>query len=272
MSIFKNNSINNPFEAPNTGNPDFFGLFEAYLPEGDVKKVKSVLGKEDEQDPSNPNITDIPANGLEGAMSDEEIEKLKIAEEERLDPLKRIIAWAKKYYLGDEDWVKENFEFNDDGSVICNTDLDLDFITELDFPEIIKYVRGYIYLNSLISAKGLKLPDKIEGNLFLKSLTSAEGLKLPDKIEGDLFLKSLTSAEGLNLPDKIYNLFLSGLTSAEGLKLPKEIRGSLFLNRLTSTKSLDLTDIEVRGYIYLDKVPEDEKQKLSEKYPNLLIF
>ena len=268
MSIFKNNNINNPFEAPNTGNPDFFGLFEAYLPEGDVKKVKSVLGKEDEQDPSNPNITDIPANGLEGAMSDEEIEKLKIAEEERLDPLKRIIAWAKKYYLGDEDWVEENFEFEDDGSVICNTDLDLDFITELDFPESIKYVHGDLSLNGLTSAEGLKLPREVY-NLSLDGLTSAEGLKLPREVY-NLSLDGLTSAEGLELPKTIKFLFLNDLTSIEGLKLPETIEG-LYLNGLTSAEGLDLTDIKIGSIVYLEKVPNNEKQELRKKYPNLWI-
>ena len=224
MSIFKNNNINNPFEAPNTGNPDFFGLFEAYLPEGDVKKVKSVLGKEDEQDPSNPNITDIPANGLEGAMSDEEIEKLKIAEEERLDPLKRIIAWAKKYYLGDEDWVEENFEFEDDGSVICNTDLNLNFMTEPDFPESIKYVHGDLFLDGLTSAVGLKLPKRVGWHLLLNGLTSAKGLKLPDKIGGSLFLNVLNSVEGLELTDIDIEgtIFLRDVSDDEKDKLSEE--------------------------------------------------
>ena len=38
------------------------------------------------------------------------------------------------------------------------------------------------------------------GDLYLRSLTSAEGLRLPRKC-GELYLSSLTSAEGLKLPE-----------------------------------------------------------------------
>ena len=50
---------------------------------------------------------------------------------------------------------------------------------------------GDLYLDSLTSAEGLKLPEKI-GSLYLDSLTSAEGLKLPEKIGGGLYLSGLT--------------------------------------------------------------------------------
>ncbi len=98
-------------------------------------------------------------------------------EEKRRDLLQQITTWAEKYNLGDEDWVEENFEFNDDGSVICNTDLELNSMTEPDFPESIKYVLGSLYLDGLTSAEGLELPDEIEC-LSLDGLTSAEGLDL----------------------------------------------------------------------------------------------
>ena len=256
MSIFKNNSIDNHFDAPNTGNPDFPGFVEAYLSEEDAKRVAKLLGKKDEGNPSTPDID------LESAMSDEEKEILEAVEEERLDPLKRIISWAKKYNLGNEDWVETYFEFNDDGSVACHTGLYLNSMTEPDFPESIKYVNGYLSLDGLTSAEGLELPKIIEGDLFLNGLTSAEGLKLPDEIggylslngltsakglelpkiiEGGLYLNGLTSAKGLNLPDKIkWDLSLNKLTSAVGLKLPKEIEGDLYLNGLTSAEGLEL--------------------------------
>ena len=70
---------------------------------------------------------------------------------------------------------------------------------------------GDLYLDSLTSAEGLKLPEKI-GSLYLDSLTSAEGLKLPEKISGILYLNSLTSAEGLKLPEKI-----SGILNLDSL-------------------------------------------------------
>ena len=264
MSIFKNNNINNPFGVPNTGNPDFPGFVEAYLSEEDAKRVAKLLGKKDKGNPSTPDID------LESAMSDEEKEILEAVEEERLDPLKRIISWAKKYNLGNENWVKENFEFNDDGTVICNTSLELNSMTKPDFPKSIKYVAGSLFLNGLTSAVGLNLPKKIEWNLSLNSLTSAEGLELPKEIAFNLYLNNLTSAKGLKFPNDIHHLSLNGLTSVEGLNLPKGIR-NLYLNGLTSAVGLDLTNIKVWGFIYLEKVPNNEKQDLCEKYPNLRI-
>ncbi len=262
MSIFKNNNINNPFGVPNTGNPDFHGFVEAYLSEEDAKRVAKLLGEGGEQNPSTPDID------LESVMSDKEKEILEAVEKERLDPLKRIIAWAKKYKLGDEDWVETYFEFNDDGSVVCNTDLSLTFVIESDFPEIIKYVRGSLFLDIgfLASVEGLELPDEIEGNLLLIiGLTSAKGLKLPGKIGGDLSLNNLTSTEGLELPEEIGgNLSLNGLTSAKGLKLPDKIGRDLSLNKLTSAEGLELPK-EIIGNLSLNSLTSVEGLKLPDK-------
>ena len=65
---------------------------------------------------------------------------------------------------------------------------------------------GGLYLGSLTSAEGLKLPEQIGGGLYLNSLTSAEGLKLPEQIGGDLRLGSLTSAEKNKLKKQYPNL------------------------------------------------------------------
>ncbi len=290
MSIFKNNNINNPFGVPNTARPNLGALASKILSDRDAARFKSILGEEGEQNPGNSSIEDILVSGLEGIMDNEERKKLE-EEKERRDPLKRIIAWAKKYDLGDENWVKKYFEFEDDGTFICNANLKLDSMTEPDFPESIKYVNGSLSLNGLTSAVGLNLPDKIEYSLYLNNLTSAEGLNLPDeikdlylngltstkdlnlpdKIGGSLALNGLTSAEGLNLPDEIKDLYLNGLTSAVGLKLPKEIERTLSLKGLTSAEGLDLTYIEVGGFIYLEKVPNNEKQELRKKYYGLNI-
>ena len=91
---------------------------------------------------------------------------------------------------------------------------DLSFITGISKEKIsittkealsgnIKYHHGYLDLQSLKSAEGLKLPKTMNGNLNLSSLKSAEGLKLPETIDGDLNLQSLKSAEGLKLPETI---------------------------------------------------------------------
>ena len=59
----------------------------------------------------------------------------------------------------------------------------------------IKYHYGDLYLGSLTSAKGLKLPESIGGYLNFYGLTSAKGLELPESIGGYLILGRLTSAE-----------------------------------------------------------------------------
>ena len=126
-------------------------------------------------------------------------------------------------------------------------------------------VGGGLYLSDLTSAEGLELPNEIDGDLGLRGLTSAEGLKLPAKVGGDLDLRSLTSAEGLKLPDKVGNsLFLRSLRSAEGLKLPDKIDGILWLSGLTSAKGLKLPD-EIGGDLYLEGLTSAEGLKLPDK-------
>jgi len=272
MSSFENNNINNPFGVPNTARPNLGALASKFLSARDAEQLKNLFKNKGGQDSSNPSITDIPANVLEKAMGDEERKKLE-EEKERRDIPKQITTWAKKYKLGDEDWVEKYFEFNDDGSVICNTNLNLNFMTEPDFPESIKYVKGYLFLDGLTSATDLNLPDEIRGNLSLNRLTSITGLTLPNRIGGGLYLDGLTSATGLNLPDEIRgDLSLDGLTSAEGLKLPNLIGEDLYLNNLTSIVGLELTDVAIGKYIYLKKIPYNEEKKLREKYPSLRIY
>jgi len=221
-------------------------------------------------------------------------EMKKAKEKKRHDLLQQIVAWARKYDLGDEDWVEKNFEFNNDDSLICNTSLYLDSMTEPNFPKSVKYMKDDLSLNGLISAEGLNLPKEIGGNLFLNGLISAEGLNLPKEIGGNLFLNGLISAEGLNLPKKIggdlslnglisaeslslpdeikWSLYLNSLISAEGLKLSKKIGGGVFLDGLISAEGLDLTNIGFGGVVYLRKLPNKEKQELCKKYPNLWIY
>ncbi len=200
-------------------------------------------------------------------------EMKKAKEKKRHDLLQQIVAWARKYDLGDEDWVEKNFEFNNDDSLICNTSLYLDSMTEPNFPKSVKYMKDDLSLNGLISAEGLNLPKEIGGNLFLNGLISAEGLNLPKKIGGDLSLNGLISAESLSLPDEIkWSLYLNSLISAEGLKLSKKIGGGVFLDGLISAEGLDLTNIGFGGVVYLRKLPNKEKQELCKKYPNLWIY
>ncbi len=129
-----------------------------------------------------------------------------------------------------------------DNTIYYYGDLDLRNLTSVDGLDLSNTtIGGSLWLSSLTSAEGLKLPQSIGGDLNLFSLTSAEGLKLPQSIGGSLWLDSLTSAEGLILPQSIgEDLALGRLTSAEGLVLPQSIGGYLDLNGLTSAEGLKL--------------------------------
>ena len=133
-------------------------------------------------------------------------------------------------------------------------------------------IGGSLDLNGLISAEGLKLPNEIEGNLDLSGLRSAKGLELPNEIGGYLDLRNLTSAEGLKFPDEIKgSLNLRGLISAEGLKLPDKIGGILDLSGLISAEDLKLPN-EIGGDLYLGGITSAEGLKLpNEIGGNLLL-
>ena len=139
----------------------------------------------------------------------------------------------------------------------------------------IKVYYGVLYLNSLIRAEGLVLPDIINGSLFLNSLTSAKGLVLPNTINGNLFLNRLTSAEGLVLPDTINgSLDLDSLTSAKGLVLPNTIKGYLYLYNLASVEGLVLP-ISLFNRVYSNItipktcfIPDEEYYKYKNEEKN----
>ena len=119
----------------------------------------------------------------------------------------------------------------------------IDGLTSTKGLKIPEYIEKKLWLNSLISLDGFKLPE--QEYLDLSSLTSAKDLKLPEQEYLDL--SSLTSLEGLKLPEHIElpehveYLDLSSLTSLEGLKLPEHIGDSLDLSSLTSLEDLDLS-------------------------------
>jgi hypothetical protein len=146
-------------------------------------------------------------------------------------------------------------------------DLNLFSLISAEGLKLPERVGGDLNLYSLTSAEGLELPERVGGYLNLESLTSAAGLELPEWVGGDLYLSSLTSAEGLELPERVGgDLHLSSLTSAEGLKLPEQIGGGLSLGSLTSAEGLELPE-ELGGDLYLESLPEEEKEKLRQRYP-----
>ena len=324
------NNLENPFLPSHGAKPNLSALAEqGFLPPDEVAKLREL---EDQKDRSSKFDVRNSLSGvsLKEGMTAQERGSLKESQEETR---KELIEWADKWDLGDEDWVDETFDFQSNGTVVCNRNLNLSKMTEADFPDCIFKVTGYLNLQSLTSAEHLNLPASlggdldlrnlasaehlnlpttiggtldlrgltsaehlnlpttIRGNLYLQNvttaehlnlpttigsglylpnLTSAEHLNLPTTIGGDLNLFSLTSAEYLKLPPTIFgSLYLQSLTSAEHLNLPPTIGGTLDLRSLTSAEHLVLTDI--KGAVYLDSLPEQEKQQLRKKYPDLTI-
>ena len=138
--------------------------------------------------------------------------------------------------------------------------------------EGVKNIKVNLDLRGLKSAKGLKLPEKIDGDLNLSGLTSAEGLKLPETIDGTLNLGRVASAEGLELPQTVEgSLGLNGLTSAEGLKLPETIGGNLVLGGLTSAEGLKLPET-IGGNLVLGGLTSAEGLILPENFPLNKLF
>jgi hypothetical protein len=159
----------------------------------------------------------------------------------------------------------------EDYRVIVGGYIDLHEITNLNvFPTLIKKVKGDIYLKSLTYfAKGLKLPDEVDGYLGLNSITSANGLKFPEKVKS-LQLDSLITTDGLVLPNNLEKLHLFHLRSAKGLVLPDKIN-FLDLPRLTSVDDLVLPDS--LKYLELNSMffSKNERENVRNKYPKIKI-
>ncbi len=138
-------------------------------------------------------------------------------------------------------------------------------------PSTKKVLIGNLFLNSLISADGLKLPEAlIDGNLYLPGLTSALGLELPRIVLGDVNLAGLVSSEGLKLKDMngsyriSGSLILNGLENADGLELPDIIGGSLNMRSLPSAKNLKFPR-KVGAHLYLNSLTSAENLEFPQE-------
>jgi len=252
-------SLENPFFPSQDIKPNLTSLAEqGFLSKSDVAKLRELESQKNQSSEF----------GIRSSMSDVSLkegmtaqERGSLKESQEL-PRKEIIDWAERNDLGDEDWVDETFDFQSDGTVVCNGDLNLFELTEPDFPKYIVEVTGYLNLYNLTSAEDLKLPTTIGGGLHLNNLTSAEDLKLPTTIGGGLHLNSLTSAEHLKFPTIIGgDLDLNSLASAEHIEFPTTIGGDLNLFSLTSAEDLKLP-ITIGGDLYLNNLTSAEHLEL----------
>ena len=188
-----------------------------------------------------------------GYQDDPRIEEIIFKRDKRKD-----IAFVYGINENEIAFSEEEWKENKDRIKVYYDNLYLNSLTSAEGLKLPDIINGDLDLSSLTSARGLKLPDTVNGYLDLSSLTSARGLKLPNTIKGTLDLSSLTSAEGLKLPDTINgDLYLGSLTRADGLKLPSTITGYLYLNNITSAEGLVLP-ISLLGkvYSYID-IPEE---------------
>ena len=188
-----------------------------------------------------------------GYQDDPRIEEIIFKRDKRKD-----IAFVYGINENEIAFSEEEWKENKDRIKVYYDNLYLNSLTSAEGLKLPDIINGDLDLSSLTSARGLKLPDTVNGYLDLSSLTSARGLKLPNTIKGTLDLRSLTSAEGLKLPDTINgDLYLGSLTRADGLKLPSTITGYLYLNNITSAEGLVLP-ISLLGkvYSYID-IPEE---------------
>ena len=194
------NSLENPFQQGPDAKPDFGAL--ANLGFLSPSEQENLTDKANSNPKSRPNIRSLMDDlSLEDGFTAEER-----AETKRIELIRNeIINWAKKWNLGDDEWVVKTFDFQSDGSVICKGNLDLGMMTKPDFPKQIIEVQGHLDLYSLTSAEHLNLPTTMNGWLDLHSLTSAEHLELTD-IKGDVYLDNLNKQEKDKLRTKYPNL------------------------------------------------------------------
>jgi len=192
--------LKNPFKESLSADPNLSTLAEqGFLSKSDVAKLRELEGQKDRSSKFDvqSSLSDV---SLKEGMSVEE----RIISQEIEHSRKDIIEWAKRNNLGDDEWVKENFEFDPDGSVICNADINLYHQTEPDLPRCIKEVNGNLWFGGT-SATGLNLPQIIRGWLYLNNFTTAEDLILTD-IKGPIFLNCIPRNEMQQLRQKYPNL------------------------------------------------------------------
>ncbi len=97
-----------------------------------------------------------------------------------------------------------------------------------------KNVLGTMRIDLLKDGQGITLPEKVEKGLYLEDLISAKGMIFPKEVGGRIELSSLKSGAGLDLSQTAIgmNLYLNDLVSVEDMKLPKSIGGKLWIQSL----------------------------------------
>lgn len=170
----------------------------------------------------------------EGDTGKEEASQLESRiEEERA----RFIAWAES--IGkDEEWVDKTFTFYEDGSAVCEGDLDLRGVASLiSFPPDISEVRGNLDMRDVTSLANVHLPEKVHGSVYLIGATELTGVRLPTHVDGAVVLSGLRSLEEVKLPEYVGGgLMLDSLEELGNTAIdwPKHIGGDVTAQKLPS--------------------------------------
>ncbi len=168
--------------------------------------------------------------GVDGGLNLSRAESATITEaEESLVEERRseYILWAEGIKM-DKEWIDDNFIFNTDGTVVCETDIPMTLRKNTTLPPGLIEVKGNLLLGSCNYENLVNLPRVVRGNLNLSQnpLTSLRGL--PEEIHGNLIItdSNISSLEGLSstiVGDLV--LAYNPIVSLE--ELPKSIGGDL---------------------------------------------
>ena len=182
-------SINNPFNPSPEAPTHLSALAEqGFLPPEEVAKLKELEGQKNRSSEF----------GIRSSLSDISLEEGYTAEErnkkESQETIREgIIVWARVFELGDDLWVDQYFEFNDDGTAVCIYSLNLQNKGITYFPKGITEVQGDLKLSGNKIKKLDNMPSVIDGDLDLSNNPLSEILAMPAYVDGDLYLSDIAA-------------------------------------------------------------------------------
>jgi len=176
---------------------DDYELVEQVLGTQEADEMRELTSGQTREEPASHDLgdVDLSVTAVEQAVVNKA--EFGVGAEERR---RQFIAWAKE--LGeDEKLIDENFEFDDDGTVVITNGVLLPHGKMSWLPEGIKAVETDLHL-SFSKLKDCKnMPDLIEGSLYLASSSIEDLSDLAGKtIQGSLVLYEIPATE---IPDNI---------------------------------------------------------------------
>jgi hypothetical protein len=198
-----------PFKDYSNAKPDFPGLGKSFLSAEDVEHMRELdrpasLAPRPTSGRKSPLIKgDLEGFRLTDAFTP--VERGQLEKEKELRKTRQnLIKWADEYGFDGENWVDEEFDFNPDGTAVCNGALNISGLGVEYLPKGLVEVRGNLDL-SHTPLKNLKdIPKIIGGSLVIVGCENLIDLNdlIGCTIQGDLELYQLPTAvipKGINL-------------------------------------------------------------------------